>query len=341
MKALQSLRNAFEKDYPYVNARVSAMSTKLLESNDYSNLLKMKPNEIARKLEEGEYEEEINELGSQLEGVPLLESALELNAARTLNELVEMCPESLAEVLEVYIRRYELESLKRILRWKKSGEKEDHKPDLIPGMTYSLEDLEELTEKSFEEIVASISFEGFVNYQDYVDTGMDINSVEKSLDQAYFDELQALAERTGSREFSRFIRDELEYENLRIILRLKKYGVEDSEIEEKLFENGRSDFIQEAIRAEDIEEIEEVLEGSRWSIDSGDEVEEIENSLEIQRLEKARRDLRSTPLGVVPVIAYVAAKMIEVNNLSQMIRAKSTGIQSNEEIRENLVIMNE
>lgn len=339
MKALQALRNSFEKDYPYVNARVSAKSTKLLDANDYSNLLKMQPNEIARKLEEGEYEAEINELGSRLDGVPLLEAALELNAAKTLNELIEMCPEGLAEVLEIYTRRYELESLKRILRWKKSGEKEDHRPDLIPGMTYSLEDLEALAEKNFEEIISEISFEGLVDYQEYLDTSMEINDVEKSLDQAYFDELHRLTERTGSREFSKFIRDELEYENLRIILRLKKYGVEGSEIEEKLFENGRPEFMEKALEAEDIEEIEEALQDSRWNIDSEDDIEEIENNLEVQRLEKARRDLRSTPLGVVPVIAYVAAKMIEVKNLRTMIQAKSTGIQSNEEIRDNLVII--
>ena len=339
MKALQSLRNSFQKDYPYVNARVSAKGTKLLDANDYNNLLKMQPNEIARKLEEGKYEKEINELGSSLDGVPLLEAALELNAARTLNELIDMCPEGLAKVLEVYTRRYEIESLKRILRWKKSGEKEDHRPDLIPGMTYSLEDLEELAEKSFEEIISEISFDGFVDYQEYLDADMEINQVEKSVDQAYFDELHALAERTGSREFSRFIRDELEYENLRIILRLKKYGVEGSKIEEKLFENGRSEFLKKALEAEDIQEMEKVLEDSRWSIDSEEEIEEIENSLEVQRLEKARRDLRSTPLGVVPVIAYVAAKMIEVKNLRTMIQAKSTGIQSKEEIRDNMVII--
>ena len=291
----------FQKDYPYVTTRVRVRGTKLLDRNDYDNLLKMGPNEISRKLEEGQYEEEINELGSQLEGVPLVESALELNAATTLKELVELCPEGLAEILQVYIRRYELQSIKRILRWKKTGEKESIRPDLIPGITYDLEDLERLSEKTYDEILQDIVFDGLVDY-------------------------------------SEFIKAELEYENLRIILRLKKYGVEREEIEQKIFKDGFSELIEKSLDAENLDELKEILEDSKWNVDVTKDVEEIEHGLDVERLRNARKNLRGSPLGVVPIVAYVVAKMTEVKNLRTLIQAKATGIQSDEEIRENLVI---
>ena len=328
----------FQKDYPYVTTRVRVRGTKLLDRNDYDNLLKMGPNEISRKLEEGQYEEEINELGSQLEGVPLVESALELNAATTLKELVELCPEGLAEVLQVYIRRYELQSIKRILRWKKTGEKESIRPDLVPGITYDLEDLERLSEKSYDEILQDIEFDGLVDYQSYLEGKEDIKDVEKSLDQAYFDELQKLSDKVGSRDFSEFIKAELEYENLRIILRLKKYGVEREEIEQKIFKDGFSDLVEKSLDAENLDELKEVLEDSKWNVDVTKDVEEIEHGLDVERLRNARKNLRGSPLGVVPIVAYVVAKMTEVKNLRTLIQAKATGIQSDEEIRENLVI---
>jgi V/A-type H+-transporting ATPase subunit C len=334
------LASFIQKDYPYMNARVSAKGAKLLDRGDYENLLKMEPNEIARKLEEGEYSDEINELGSYLDGVELVETALRMNAASTLSELVEMSPESLKKVLNVYLRRYDIQNLKRILRAKKSGREVEMEKEIVPGSTYTVEDLEELREKSYEEILEEISFEGLIDYREYLDDVEELTEVEKALDQAYLEELNTLAESTGSLKFSRFVRKEVEYENLRIILRLKRYGVEESDIRDKIFKDSGKTVIEEVLKAKDLESALEALEGTEWEIDFSGDLEEIEHQLDVHRLRKARTTLRSSPLGVAPIMAYIVAKMIEVKNLRTMIGAKSTGIQTDEEIRENLVISN-
>ncbi|MFB6241643.1 MAG: V-type ATPase subunit [Candidatus Nanosalina sp.] len=332
------LASFIQKDYPYMNARVSAKGAKLLDRSDYENLLKMEPNEIARKLEEGEYKEEINELGSYLDGVELVETALRMNAARTLSDLVEMSPESLKGVLKIYMRRYELQNLKRLLRAKEAGRELELKTDIVPGSAYTVKELEELAEKDYEDIIEEISFDGLVDYQDHLQDAEELTEVEKALDQAYLDELNTLAGKTGSLKLSRFVREEIEYENLRIILRLKRYGVDESEIREKIFRNGGG-ITEEVLNSNSFEDALEVLQESDWDIDTESDLEEIEHQLDVKRLRKARSTLRSSPLGIAPIMAYIVAKMIEVKNLRTMIQAKATGIQSNEEIRKNLVII--
>lgn len=333
------LARFIQKDYPYVNARVSAKGAKLLDRSDYENLLKMEPNEIARRLEEGEYKEEINELGSHLDGVELVETALQMNAANTLVHLTEMSPESLQKVLEIYTRRYDIQSLKRILRAKKAGDEEFTKT-LTPGATYSIEELEELAEKDFDQIVDEIEFEGTVDYQEYLEEAEELTEIEKALDQAYIDELSNLSKNTGSLKLSGFVKDEIEYENLRIILRLKKYGVDEEDIREKVFSHSSNSIVEDVLDTESFEDAVEVLQDSDWEIDPSSDLEEIEHQLDVHRLRKARTTLSSSQLGIASIMAYIVAKMIEVKNLRTMIQAKATGIQSNEEIRENLVISN-
>ena len=139
-----------------MNARIRAKGAQLLDRNDYENLLKMEANGIARKLEEGQYSREINELGSILDGTELVETALKRNAARTLSDLVEMAPASLSKTLEVYFRRYDIENIKKILRLKNRGE--DFERITSPGFKYSEQDLKELYEKDFDEIIRSVEF---------------------------------------------------------------------------------------------------------------------------------------------------------------------------------------
>jgi vacuolar-type H+-ATPase subunit C/Vma6 len=57
------------------------------------------------------------------------------------------------------------------------------------------------------------------------------------------------------------------------------------------------------------------------------------------RLERALRTLHREPLGLSSVIGYIVAKEIEIENLRIIARAKETGIQNNDTVRDNLVIL--
>ncbi|WP_414837516.1 V-type ATPase subunit [Candidatus Nanosalina sp. VS9-1] len=332
-----SLVDKIPKDYPYLNARIRAKGAQLLDRNDYENLLKMKSNGIARKLEEGQYSREINELGSMLDGTELVETALQRNATRTLVELVDESSGSLEEILKVYVRRYDIESLKRLLRKKKQGE--ELGTVVTPGFEYPIERLEKMHRNEREEIINSIEFEGaLVDYSEYISAEQSLEEFERGIDQAYFDELEKLADKTGNKRLERFLRKELEYENLRIVIRLKRYDIEAEEIRNRCFNCEASNLVQACIDAADFDEMLQLIRDSDWEIGMAEEVEEVEHQLKVSRLRSSLKNLRTAPLGLAPIMSFVVAKMVEVDNLRMMVQAKSTGAQDADKIRENLVI---
>lgn len=329
-----------EKDYPYMYARVSAKKKKLLDRNDYESLWKMQPNGIARKLEEGDYKKDIDELGSEHEGVELVELALMRNLSRTMSHLAEISPEGLKPVINAYLRRYDILSFKRLLRWKKGGEENNIESFLMPVGDYSIEDFRELSEKSFEEICEAVQFSDTdVDYCGAIDSSMDLREIERELDRQYYRELKQVSKTIGSQWFNRFVNQELEYENLKIALRLKKYGLEEEEIREWLVTDEFTDTLEQIIEAEDLEEaIEIVRESGKADVNGDQTLEDIEHSLEVARLNRALRNLHIEPLGATSILGYIIAKITEVKNLRMLIRAKETGIQNMETIKRNLVI---
>lgn len=321
-------------------ARVSAKRAKLLDESDYQKLLKMEPSEIARKLEEGEYQKEINELASRHEGVELIELALNKNSSNTLNHIYKISPDSLQKILESYLRRYDILSFKRLLRWKKNGEKEDIKDLLTPATYINIEKFSELSEKSFEEIKASIKFpESNIDYQEYIKNEENLQKIEHNLDQAYFDEITYVASKTRNKYLKRFVQEEIEYQNIKIALRLKKYGLESQDIKKRMLKGSRKDLAEKIAESENLSESIELLQESKLISQDveKDNLEDIEHLLEVERLQKALKMLHEQPMGLTSVIGYIIAKEIEVKNLRMLIRAKETGIQNQETIKRNLV----
>lgn len=329
------------RDYPYMYARVSAKKAKLLESKDYDQLVKMEPNEIARRLEEGDYKTDIDQLGSKYEGVDLVELALMRNVSRTMSDLIDISPDSLDPIINAFLRRYDILSLKRLLRWKRGGEQGDVRDLLVPVGQYTLEDMKELSEKSFEEICDSIEFpDAKIDYQSFLDSTEDIKKIERDLDRAYYTEIKQMADSLGNKWFFRFVEKEMEYEDLKTALRLKKYGRSREEIEEWLIADEPVGCVENVLETSDLEEaIEEVEECEDIRFENGKQIEEVEHTLEVERLKSAFRTLHSEPLGITSVFGYIVAKMVEVKNLRMLIRAKETNIQNLETIRRNLVMV--
>lgn len=327
-----------QRDYPYMYARVSAKRAKLYEPSDYENMLKMGPNGISRKMEEGAYKEDINQLGSNYDGVKLVELALAKNLAREMTELTEMADGNLQRVLKTYLRRYDILTLKRILRAKKAGEEkiDDY---LTPVGGISEEKLQELKDKEYEKVKESIVFkESTIDYQEYIEGAESLGEIEKGLDQAYYDELNNLADKFNSQNLRNFILEEIEYENLKIVLRMKKYDLSEEEIRNRLLtaRNGRK--VESLIQMDFEEALEYVI--SELNLDVETRLESVEHAIEVHRLENALRMLHTQPLGLSSILGYVVAKITEVKNLRMLLRAKETGIQNQETIRKQLVLSN-
>lgn len=322
-----------KKDYPYMYARVSAKRAKLYDAADYENLLKMGPNEISRKMQEGAYKEDIDELGSNYDGVQLAELALAKNMAREMSELAAMANGDLRDVIQVYLRKYDILTLKRMLRAKRSGE--DVEDLLIPVGGISSERIEELSGKNFGEIKDSIEFrDSEIDYRDYLKSKESLAEIEAALDQAYYDELMDMA--SGNNVLEKFVRKEVEYENLKIALRLKRYEMPGKNIEERLLTESTGKLVNEVLERDFEEALEFIV--SELGLDVDQEIEAVEHSIEVHRLESALRMLHTQPLSLGSILGYVVAKITEVKNLRMLLRAKETGIQNQETIRRQLVL---
>ena len=324
------------KDYPYMYARVSAKRAKLFDQSDYNSLIKMGPNEITRKLEEGEYKKEINQLGSTYNGVQLAELALARNMAREMGELVEMADGQLQTVIKTYLRKYDILTLKRILRAKKTGQ-ENFEDYLTPISALSQEEIQEMADKTFQEIKESISFEDSnVDYQERLQGTETLAEIETALDQAYYDDIMQLAEKARNQQLKDFIKEEVEYENLKMALRLKKYDLPAEEIRERLLqiENGKK--VEEVIQRDFEDALRHVINELGLSVDP--EIEAVEHAIEVHRLNNAIKMLHTQPLGLSSILGYVVAKITEVKNLRMLLRAKETGIQNQETIQRQLVL---
>ena len=325
------------KDYPYMYARVSAKRAKLFSPSDYQNLVKMGPNEITRKLEEGTYKEEINNLGSDHSGVELAELALMQNLAREMRELGEMADGNLQKVIKTYLRKYDILTIKRILAAKKGNV--EIGDNLTPVSSLTTEEIQELKQKNFKQIKKSIKFKNSsIDYQERLEDAETLSEIQKTLDQAYYDDIIALSQESGNQQLKKFIEEEIEYENLKIILRLKKYGVEENKIQERLLKESKTDLTRQTMDKDFKEGMKFLI--NELELDVGPEIEKVEHALEVHRLDTALRKLHTQPLGLSSILGYMAAKITEVKNLRMLIRAKETGIQNQETIKKQLVLAN-
>ena len=322
------------KDYPYMYARTSAKKAKLYRERDYEKLLKMDVNEISRKMEEGEYSKEINEFGSEFNGADLIERALNRNLANTFEHLLKISSEDAKPIIKAYIRRFDIINYKRIIRWKQTDQSEEVQHILYPIGTMGLS-FEKITEASLEEIIEQIEFKNSkIDYRSKVSECGEPEEVEKCLEKAYKQEIREIASSTNSKEFQRFVETEQLYQEIEIALRLKKYDVPQEKIMERL--SSDKEELKPILDAKDIKSA--IEEAEKLTGASGKNLEELEHSIEQRRLEEALATLHREPLGLSSVIGYLVAKTIEIENLRMIARAKETGIQNQDTIRENLVI---
>ncbi|MEF8880603.1 MAG: V-type ATPase subunit [Candidatus Nanohaloarchaea archaeon] len=322
------------KDYPYMYARASAKKAKLYTEKDYERFLKMEVNEISRKMEEGEYSEEINYFGSEYNGADLIERSLNRNLANTLENLLKISSEDAKPMIRAYLRRFDIINLKQIIRWKQTDGEEKIEHLLYPIGTMGLS-FEKIREDSLEEIIEFIGFpDSEADYSKEIEECESPKEIEACLDRVYAKEIRDIADDTRSKEFKAFVESEQLYQDIGIALRLKKYGASPEDIMSRLITYNRE--VEDIVNAE---EFEEAMKKARELTGAeGEDLEEFEHSMEQRRLQEALATLHREPLGLSSIIGYMVAKTIEIENLRMIARAKETGIQNNETIRQNLVL---
>uniref|UniRef100_UPI002632D8B0 V-type ATPase subunit n=1 Tax=Haloplanus sp. TaxID=1961696 RepID=UPI002632D8B0 len=181
----------------YVSARVQSRKAALFSDDDYRKLVRMGPSEIARFMEESEYEREINALGARHSGVDLIEYALNRNLAKHFNNLLSWADGRLYDLIARYLRKFDAWNVKTVLRGIYSdAARENVETDLIRAGELPERLLDRLLDAgSIEDAVGLLDETMFGEsltdaFDDYEDSGV-LVPLENAVDRAFYEQLLA------------------------------------------------------------------------------------------------------------------------------------------------------
>ena len=342
-------------NYEYVTARVRSRRAALFDDDDYRKLVRMGQGEIARFMEETEYESEMNALGARHSGIDLVEYALNRNLAKHFEDLLRWADGQLYVDIARYLRKFDAWNVKTVIRgvYSEAG-REAIEADMIRAGELNERRIEELLQAESMEDVAdrlrgTIFGESVADAMaEYEESGL-LVPLENAVDRAFYatllDDLPTEAD--GARQlFVEFLTAEIDFRNLRNALRLARSGA-DVQPTEYFIEGGRlfdesevrqlvanPDQLVEHVRASTYgDDLEDALD----AIDEAESLIEFEHALEVAQLEYASSLSNRYPLSVCPVFAYVLAKEREVENVRAIARGREAGL-SPEEIEQELVV---
>ncbi|WP_267641069.1 V-type ATP synthase subunit C [Haloarchaeobius amylolyticus] len=340
----------------YVNARVRARRAKLFGDEDYRKLVRMGPGEIARYMEETEYEAEMNALGSRYSGVDLIEYALNRNLAKNFDDVLEWSNGRIYNQVAAYLRKFDAWNVKTVLRGLYAETPaEEVEDDLINAGEFEEGFLQRLLEaQSIEDAVELLDGTLFgpglqSAFEEYQEANV-LVPLENAVDRAFYEHL---LDEVGSPDavdspaalYLEFLQAEIDFRNVRNALRLARSGA-DIDPSEYYIEGGR--LFDAAELTQLVGNTDELVARIRDSTYGDDlsaaltELEDAESLIGFERaLDAALQEYADHlshvfPLSICPVLAYLIAKEREIDNIRAIARGKEAGLNE-EEIEAELV----
>ena len=336
--------------YAYTAARVRAKRAKLFPKETYPKMLNMSVTEIARLLQESEYKREIDELGTRYAGIDLIEMALNANLANSYRTMIKVTQAGARDVVVAYLRRYDVENIKTVLRAKLSSAPATAVEEaLVPAGQLPVELFKRMAIGDLQEAVAAL--EGTPYHEAVVEIGTKpLHAVEDLLDRRYYADLAQASKGTDIPVvlFNRLVRMEIDVQNLDSLLRLKRDEADPTAILEHMMPGGYEITRAELSRLAPLAwgELLGALEKFSYyesirerlsAVKEGDTLRDVETSLYKRLAEQAFSFSAAYPLSVLPIMGYIFSKRIEVDNIRTIVRGKTAGL-SDEVITRTLVL---
>ncbi|ELZ94960.1 V-type ATP synthase subunit C [Haloferax mucosum ATCC BAA-1512] len=338
----------------YVIARVRARRSALFGDEEYRKLVRMGPAEIARFMEESEYETEINALGSRFSGVDLIEYALNQNLAKQFNDILDWAGGRLYDLIARYLRKFDAWNVKTIIRGIYSEAPRDEvEADLIRAGEFDDKLLSRLLDASeLEEVVDLLSGTIFGDglaaaYEDYEEVGV-LVPLENAVDRAFYERLlEGLVVGEEAKQYREFLKAEIDFRNARNALRIARSGADLDPVD--YFIEGGTLFRATELAAlatspdELVSKIRDSQYGDRLSkalsdLEDADSLIGFERALDAALLEYGDSLGHVYPLSVTPIVSYILAKEREVDNIRAIARGREAGLGP-DAIEEELVIL--
>lgn len=323
-------------NYPYVTARVRAMKTHLLPEEEYPKLIARDVHEIARSLEEGRYKEEIHDLASELSGAQLIERATQRQMADEFQRILSWCEGEPEDLLGLYFERFTVENLKTLLRGARTGaSSEEVEAALVPAGLIEAQAWEAAARAAtLEECLDALPRTRYTGLLEEMQEEP-LPRIENALDRAYYERLvDAVEPRDRANEaFLRFLRQEVDEINLKLIFRSKHAGIEikalvagGREIDEELARRVQSaaweeigPILDETSYGDELKEALEAYQATR-------DLNVLTGAIEHLHLEEASEFGHLYPLSILPIVDYVLRKRLEVDRLRMIAFGKQNDL---------------
>jgi V/A-type H+-transporting ATPase subunit C len=342
-------------NYEYVMARVRSRRASLFDEDDYRKLVRMGTGEIARFMEESEYEEEMNALGARYSGVDLIEYALNRNLAKHFDDLLRWAEGPLYGYIARYLRKFDAWNVKTVLRGIYSGaDRQAVEDDLIEAGEISDQRLDRLLAAgSIEEVVELLDRTMFGDgleaaFEDYEDTDV-LVPLENAVDRAFYENLAGDLPANPNRAeelYIEFVQAEIDFRNVLNGLRIARSGV-DIDPADYFIDGGRLfDPAELRTLVGNMDELVARVRDSPYGddlsaaldqLEAAESLVEFEHALDAALLEYSDKLSNRYPLSICPVLAYILAKEREVENIRAIARGREAGLDD-ERIEKELVI---
>ncbi|AEH36458.1 V-type ATP synthase subunit C [Halopiger xanaduensis] len=340
----------------YVNARVRSRRAKLFDDEDYRKLVRMGPSEIARFMEESEYEREINELGARFSGVDLIEYALNRNLAKHFQDLLDWAEGRLYDLISRYLRKFDVWNVKTIIRGIytdtpaegiqtdliRAGELDDATLDRL----LEVDEIEDVVELLSDTIYYEPLSEGL---EEFEETGT-LVPLENALDREFYEHLLddlGRPEEGPEAKYVEFLEAEIDFRNARNALRLARSGADLDPAAYYIAGGVLFDESELSRLVADYDELVDHIDDSRYGdrlsgaldqLRDADSLIQFEHALDAALLEYADTLSSIYPVSVSAVLSYILAKEREVENIRAIARGREVGLDESE-IEEELVIL--
>jgi len=331
--------------YGFINAKVRAMRSFLLDKSDYQALTKAENiDELFSILSKTHYRNVIEKLESREPA--LVEQAFFLGGIERLKLLGKSSKGNVRKIIVSLFDRYEGERLKIILRcWHKKDEKiiELYRSKII--YDFPVDTI--ISAGDITEVVALLKGTPFYNVLAKEITAYlehkTLFPLELAVDRDYFTRFWKTAESLSSKDkliVSRLVGLEIDILNLNWMGRFKKYyDISSTDIIEMLLPYGyriKSGEIQDVLAGGSVKRLLEKVMGSPTSF-LPEEVQGEESSLELMErvlyqvlLSEANRAFGQFPFTIGVIMGYFILIRIEIKNIRTLIEAKMYGLSPDE-----------
>ncbi|MFQ5574765.1 MAG: ATP synthase A1 subunit C [Terriglobia bacterium] len=336
-------------DLSYPNARIRAMRSHLLNRDFFTRLLSIEESAaLISALAETSYQEDIEAGTLKYPGTLGVEEAFRTNIMRSFSKIMDMVDGTARELVEVLLGRWDVQSIKTVLRGKNIGAtQEEILGSLIPAGQLDEVFLTELARQPDVKACVDLLLMGKVSYAKALADSFpkyqeDKNLVylELALDRFFYE--WALDQTSRNSFDAQLVREVImrEIDVINIMSALRLVTKEASEDRKGMFfiEGGKhidKSKFESLLQSDEAADVAAGVENTPYGPPLAEVqaaymktgvLSVIERSLERFLVTQNIKLFRADPLSIALIVAYVWAKYNEVVNLRVIVRGKSLGM---------------